>query len=243
MPEPSRALGVEVTLRYRLAWQVNRALVRLLFRVRAEGLDSLPAAPFELVCNHHNGFDPMIVMAVAPREPRITWFGPKEADPHRGFKNRVMAFFGGVIPYHPQKTTLTSAVRSVRRVFDAGGVLGIFAEGQVGFRESELLPFEDGAAAFATLGGVPIVPCVIVGSSRLWFRRRVTVRFGAPIDTSGGRTRKGRAELEATVAEAVARLLPSSEPKLPAARPLERLLTDLLNGREDVERRRSLHDG
>ena len=75
-------------------------------------------------------------MAVVPIEPRITWFGPKEADFSRGFKNRVMAFFGGMIPYNPAKTTLTSAVRAVRRVFEADGVLGIFAEGRIGFRET-----------------------------------------------------------------------------------------------------------
>ncbi len=115
----------------------------------------MPVAPFQLVANHHNGFDPLLVMAAAPLAPRITWFGPKEADFSRGFKNRVMAFFGGVIPYNPDKTTLTSAVRAVRRVFEADGVLGIFAEGRIGFRETELLEFEDGAAAFAISSGVP----------------------------------------------------------------------------------------
>ena len=87
--------------------------------MRATGLDRWPEAPFCLVLNHHNGWDPMLVMAASPLRPRVTWFGPKEADFSRGFKNRVMAFFGGVIPYDPEKTTLTSAVRAVRRVFAA----------------------------------------------------------------------------------------------------------------------------
>ncbi|MGH2416882.1 MAG: 1-acyl-sn-glycerol-3-phosphate acyltransferase, partial [Candidatus Limnocylindria bacterium] len=112
-------------------------------------------------------WDPMLALAATPESPRITWFGPKEADFSRGFRNRVMAFVGGVIPYNPEKTTLTSAVRAVRRVFEADGVLGIFAEGRIGFREAELLPFEDGAAAFAVASGVPIVPCAIVGSTQL----------------------------------------------------------------------------
>ena len=77
-----------------------------------------------------------------------------------------MRFFGGVIPYSPTGTTLTSAVRAVRRVFEADGVLGIFPEGRVGFRESELLPLEEGAVAFASASGVPILPCAIVGSTR-----------------------------------------------------------------------------
>jgi 1-acyl-sn-glycerol-3-phosphate acyltransferase len=233
-----RELSVAVTPRYRFMWGLNRAIVRLLFDVRATGIDRWPDAPFQLVANHHNGFDPLLVLSVVPVEPRITWFGPREADFSRGFKNRVMAYFGGVIPYNPEKTTLTSAVRAVRRVFESDGVLGIFAEGRVGFRESELLPFEEGAAAFASTAGVPVVPCAIVGSTDLWFRRRIEVRFGPPIATDGVRGREAREELEARIREAIGALLPDAEPRLPRRRPLS-FLTNLLNGSDDVSRRRS----
>jgi 1-acyl-sn-glycerol-3-phosphate acyltransferase len=233
-----RELSVEVTPRYRFMWGLNRAVVRLLFDVRPSGLDRWPPAPFCLVVNHHNGWDPMLVLAAVPLAPRVTWFGPKEADFSRGVRNRVMAFFGGVIPYNPAKTTLTSAVRAVRRVFAAGGVLGIFAEGRVGFRETELLPFEDGAVAFAAAAGVPIVPCAIVGSTYLWFRSRVEIRFGEPIPTSETRGREARAELDARVRSAMAALLPEREPRLPLRRPL-RPVGDLLTGAEDLARRRA----
>jgi len=231
-----RELSVAVTPRYRLMWGLVRVLVRALFDLRVRGLEHWPAAPFQLVANHHNGWDPMLVIGVVPLEPRITWFGPREADFSRGFKNRVMAFFGGMIPYHPDRTTLTSAVRAVRRVFASDGVLGIFAEGRIGFRESELLPFEDGAAGFAVASGVPIVPCAIVGSTDLWFRKRVEVRFGPVIRTEAVRGRDARAELDARIREAVAALLPADEPRLPRRRPLG-FLTDLLNGADDVARR------
>jgi 1-acyl-sn-glycerol-3-phosphate acyltransferase len=234
-----RELSVRVTWRYRWMWWLNRLLVRSLFSVRVSGLEHWPEPPFQIVASHHNGFDPLIVMSVAPLSPRITWFGPKEVDFSRGFKNRVMAFFGGVIPYNPSRTSLPSAVRAVRRVFAAGGVLGIFAEGRVGFRETELLPFEDGAIAFAAGSSVPIVPCVIVGSSELWFRRRLVVRFGAPIPTAGARARHERESLEAQVRQAVRALLPPCEPVLPRFRPLS-FLTDLLNGAEDVAARARL---
>jgi 1-acyl-sn-glycerol-3-phosphate acyltransferase len=231
-----RELSVAVTPRYRLMWGLNRLVVGLLFDVRASGLEHWPAPPFQLVANHHNGFDPMLVISVAPVEPRITWFGPREADFSRGFKNRVMAFFGGVIPYHPEMTTLTSAVRAVRRVFEAGGVLGIFAEGRIGFRETQLLPLEEGAAAFAATAGVPIVPCAIVGSTDLWFRRRIEVRYGPPIETDAVRGREARAALEARIREGIRALLPDSEPQLPRRRPLS-FLTNLLNGADDVRGR------
>jgi 1-acyl-sn-glycerol-3-phosphate acyltransferase len=232
-----RVISVAVDGRYRLLWVSNRLLVRMLFDVRATGVDRWPEAPFCLVLNHHNGWDPMLVMAALPLRPRVTWFGPKEADFSRGFKNRVMAFFGGVIPYDPDKTTLTSAVRAVRRVFAANGVLGIFAEGRVGFRETELLPFEEGAVAFAASAGVPVVPAAIVGSTVLWFRRRVDVRFGDPIPTQGARSHEARHEVEERLRRAIVELLPRAEPALPRRRPLA-FLGDLLTGSEDVARRR-----
>ncbi|HEX7171312.1 MAG TPA: lysophospholipid acyltransferase family protein [Candidatus Limnocylindria bacterium] len=231
-----RELSVGVTPRYRLMWGLVRAIVRLLFDARATGLGHWPAPPFQIVANHHNGWDPLLVIAVVPVEPRITWFGPKEADFSRGFKNRVMGFFGGMIPYNPDKTTLTSAVRAVRRVFEADGVLGIFAEGRVGFRESELLPFEDGAAAFAVSSGVPVVPCAVVGSTDLWFRKRVEVRFGRPIATEAVRGREARAALDARIRAGIQALLPEAEPRLPRRRPLA-FLSDLLNGADDIARR------
>ena len=233
-----RNLDVHVTPRYRLEWFALRVLIGALFEVRVHGIEHWPKAPFQLVCNHHNGWDPMILIGSFPLEPRITWFGPREADFSRGFKNRVMGFFGGMIPYSPDRTTLTSAVRAVRRVFEADGVLGIFAKGRIGFRETELLPFEDGAAAFAVASGVPVVPCAIVGSTDLWFGRRIEIRFGPPIETDAVRGREARAALDARIRAALMALLPSEEPRLPRRRPLA-FLTDLLNGADDVARRRA----
>ena len=233
-----RELSVEVTVRYRLMWGVVRALVRPLFAVRVSGVEQWPAPPFQIVANHHNGWDPLLVIAVVPVEPRITWFGPREADFSRGFKNRIMGYFGGMIPYDPAGTTLTSAVRAVRRVFEADGVLAIFAEGRIGFREAELLPFEDGATVFASASGVPVVPCAIVGSTHLWFRRRIEVRFGAPIPTDLARGRAARAELDEHIRAAVESLLPEREPTLPRRRPLG-FLNDILNGKADIARRAS----
>ncbi|MGZ6213570.1 MAG: lysophospholipid acyltransferase family protein [Candidatus Limnocylindria bacterium] len=233
-----REMSVEVTTRYRVMRGLDVAVVRLLFEIRVEGRERWPTAPFCLVLNHHNGWDPMLALSALPETPRVTWFGPKEADFSRGFRNRLMAFYGGVIPYNPEKTSLTSAVRAVRRVFASGGVLGIFAEGKVGFRETALLPFEEGAVAFAAASGVPIVPCAIVGSTFLWFRKRVLFRYGDPIPTAEVKGREARDELDAKVRQAMHALLPEREPRLPRRRPL-RFIGDLLTGPADLERRRA----
>ena len=232
-----RQPGVEDSLRYRFMRAADRLLVRALLRVHTQGLERWPAAPFCLVVNHHNGWDPLIVIAVAPARPRITWFGPREADFSRGFKNRVMAFFGGVIPFNPEKTTLMSAVHAVRRVFEADGVLGIFAEGHNGFRETSIQPFEDGAVTFACLSAVPIVPCVISGTTWLWLGKRVEVRFGEPIPTDGVRGGFAREELTQRVRAAMEAMLPAAEPPPPGKRPLRDLLTDLFHAPDEAERR------
>lgn len=232
-----REPGDSGSLRYRLMRVVDRLLVRALFRIRVEGLDRWPAAPFCLVSNHHNGWDPLILIGVMPATPRVTWFGPKEADFSVGFKNRVMGFFGGMIPFNPHKTTLTSATRTVRRVFDAGGVLWIFAEGRNGHHETAIQPFEEGAVVFATMAGVPILPCVISGTTHLWLGKRVTVRFGTPIPTSGVRGAAAREELTLSVRAAMQAMLPRQEPPLPGPRPLRRFLTDVFHSPDEVQRR------
>ena len=197
-----------------------RFFVRLLFNVRVVDTGRLPDAPYCLVVNHHSGWDPLLVISVSPLAPRITWFGPKEADLTRGFRNRVINFFGCAIPFDPATSSFTGAARAVRRVFDAGGVLGIFAEGQVGFRETELLPFKEGAVVFATASAVPIVPAAIVGSTYLWLGRQVEIRFGDPIPTAGIRGKVARDALEDRVRVACEALLPDARAHaspLPAA--------------------------
>jgi 1-acyl-sn-glycerol-3-phosphate acyltransferase len=74
---------------------------------------------------------------------------------------------------------------------------------------------------------VPIVPCAIIGTSDLWLRRRITVRFGDAIDTRGLRGREAIAALDARVADAIRAMLPPTEPDRPRYRPM-RWLTDLL---------------
>jgi len=82
------------------------------------------------------------------------------------------------------------------------------------------------------------VPCAIVGSTFMWFRRQVVFRFGEPIPTDGERGREARAMLDEQVRAAMVALLPASEPRLPRRRPL-RFLGDLLTGSGDLARRRA----
>ena len=232
-------LGVTVTWRYRVQWFLVRLIVRTLFSVRGEGLEKWPAAPFQLVSNHHSGWDPMFIGAISPLRPRITWFGPKEVDFKKGTKNRIIGWFGGAIPFHPRKTNLRSALRAVQFVFDKGGVLAITPEGTLGFRETELLPLQDGATLFAAVSGVPVLPCAVIGSSTIWFRKRITVRFGEPLTVSKTDDREARDALAGQVRAAMVALLPAEEPVYPRRRPAGQFLSDVFNGPSEVHQRRA----
>jgi 1-acyl-sn-glycerol-3-phosphate acyltransferase len=123
-------------------------------------------------------------------------------------------------------------------VFDAGGVLAITPEGTLGFRETELMPLQEGATLFAALSGVPIVPCAVVGSSTLWLRKRIVIRFGEPIQVERQAGRAGREALVERVREGMLALLPDVEPNYPRRRPGGDYLSDLFNGRHEAAKRR-----
>ncbi len=197
------------TVRYWLSRLVAGGLARALFRIRVEGGDRLPRAPAVLCFNHLNWVDPFIMMATLPMRPRLYFFGPKEEDMAVGARNRLMTWTGTTVPYRPGKNDLLGATRRVSAVFAAGGVLAIAGEGRIHRGERVILPLDEGAAYFAIRSGVPMVPVAINGTSRLAFGRRIRVRIGEPIPTTGRATRasiaavtaRARQELTALVAD------------------------------------------
>jgi 1-acyl-sn-glycerol-3-phosphate acyltransferase len=101
-------------------------------------------------------------------------------------------------------------------------VVALFPEGDFGAREGELLPFKRGFAHFAVDAGVPVVPVGLAGMRDLWLGKRLVVRIGAPIPTTG----KTIDEVHRLGEEAVTELLPAYQE--PAGRkPLRRWLTGL----------------
>jgi 1-acyl-sn-glycerol-3-phosphate acyltransferase len=180
---------VRRSIRYYTSRLVVGALTRALFRMRVEGRQKLPAGPAIYCFNHLSWADPFVLMAVLPLRPRLFFFGPKEEDMQVGNRNRLMLWTGAAIPYKPGKNDLLEATRRVGGVIERGGVVAIAGEGRIHASERGLLPLSEGAAYFALRSGVPIVPIAINGTSWLGFGRRVRVRIGDPIETSGRPTR------------------------------------------------------
>ena len=56
---------------------VTTIVAGLLVRLRLEGRENLPPAPYVICFNHLNWIDPIVLHAAMPSSPRIWFFGPQ----------------------------------------------------------------------------------------------------------------------------------------------------------------------
>jgi 1-acyl-sn-glycerol-3-phosphate acyltransferase len=143
--------------------------------------------PLILASNHVSHFDPPLITVSCPR--RIDWIAMRQLFGTWWSK----ALFEGlnVIPVERGGSDRAALRTASSRLKDEGRVIGIFPEGGIRDSEASLLnggPVREGVALLARLSGAPVVPCVIIGSDRLYNRRRwvfgrrapVWVAFGEP---------------------------------------------------------------
>lgn len=157
-----------------------------------------------LVSNHISHFDPPLISAASRR--RIDWMAMEEMFRLRflaALLRRVGAF--PVDRFKPDRAALRTALERLRK----GNVVGIFPEGGIRAGETSVLEGAEsrgGAALLAVMARVPILPCVILGSDRLYrpanwlpffFRAPVWIGFGERIEPDQSLPRdKARAKAE-----------------------------------------------
>lgn len=176
--------------RQSVAWLAALA-VRLLYRVKVEGDEHLPATGGCLVvCNHVAYADGPILFACLSRPGRFLVWKKIVDRPIVGFPLRA----AGVIPVdgdNPNRALIASmeaATEAARR----GEVVVIFPEGKL-TRNGHLHRFNRGMERIARAAGVPIVPAWLEGLHGDWssraprrdrfrLRRPITLVVGAPLD-------------------------------------------------------------
>jgi 1-acyl-sn-glycerol-3-phosphate acyltransferase len=181
--------------RYRrvVAYWVMKVLLSpffyLMWRIKVEGRDHVPATgPVILAPNHVTFLDSMFLPLVLRR--RVTFVAKAEY-----FDSWKTAWFfraAGQIPMRREGGSASErALASARDVLTSGNVLGIYPEGTRS-PDGRLYRGHTGAARLALGCGAPIVPVGLVGttdvqppgSNRPRPFKKVTVRFGAPLDLS-----------------------------------------------------------
>src|SRR5881392_3375524 len=145
------------------------------------------AGGFLLAANHISHFDPFIISSVVRR--KIDWMTMAEF-----FRFRFFRFLLRAVDAFPadrnraDRKTIRTAIQRLK----SGHVVGLFPEGGIRDGARSLLqgaPLRPGAATLAHIAAVPIVPCVIVGSDRLYSKKswvplrrtRIWVAFADPI--------------------------------------------------------------
>ncbi|MGW5849738.1 lysophospholipid acyltransferase family protein [Streptomyces sp. NPDC055254] len=168
-------------------------LLRLLFRPRIEGLEHIPEEGAAIVAGNHLSFsDHFLMPAILKR--RITFLAKAEYFTGPGVKGRLTAAFfrsAGQIPVDRSgKDAGRAALREGLGVLAKDELLGIYPEGTRS-HDGRLYKGKVGVAAMALGAGVPVVPCAMVGTfeiqppgQKLPKIRRVTIRFGAPMEFS-----------------------------------------------------------
>lgn len=180
----ARSRFVHLLVRYLLA-----PLVRLLWRPRVEG--RVPrSGPVIIAANHRAAVDTAVIALTAGR--RVCFLGKAEYFTGRGLKGRAMAALMSALGYVPvergnAKAGL-AALGAGRRVLEEGGVFAIYPEGTRS-RDGRLHRGHTGVASLALDTGARVVPAALTGTERVQpvgtrfpRLRRVTVRYGRPLD-------------------------------------------------------------
>jgi 1-acyl-sn-glycerol-3-phosphate acyltransferase len=173
-------------------YRAGKLLVKLLFGcvartrvLRRENVNR--AGGFLLAANHISHFDPFLISLAVLR--KIDWMTMAEffRSPMLGFLLRAIDAF----PAERDRADLKTIRTAIQRL-KSGHVVGLFPEGGIRDGTRSLLegaPLRPGASALAQIAGVPVLPCVILGSDRLYSKRQwlpfrrtpIWIAFGNPI--------------------------------------------------------------
>lgn len=157
-------------------------------RIHVIGIENTTASGgLLLASNHISHFDPFIISSVVRR--KIDWMAMAEF-----FPLPVLGLFLRAVDAFPaerdraDRKTIRTAIERLKN----GRIVGVFPEGGIRDGVQSLLegaPLRAGASTLAHIADVPILPCVILGSDRLYAKRNwrplrrtpVWIAFGEPI--------------------------------------------------------------
>ena len=155
------------------------------------GAENIPAESGALLAGNHTGYADFILMGTGPylHGERLVRFMAKKSV----FDVPVLGWLLKLMKHVPVDrahggASIAPAVQMLR----GGNLVGIFPEATIS-RSFELANFKTGAARIAHQAGVPLVPCVIWGSQRIWTKDLpkhfrdvpVIVRYGEPVALTG----------------------------------------------------------
>jgi 1-acyl-sn-glycerol-3-phosphate acyltransferase len=177
-----RAVSPGVSLRlYALVRAVLTPSWRLWFRLRCEGVESVPASgPAIITPNHKSFFDTFFIGIACPRPVRFM----AKSELMEGWAGPLLVRLGA-FPVR-RGSSDAEAIETARTLLRQGEVLVIFPEGTRVADPHALGAPHRGAGRLSIEERVPMVPCAITGTQSLWVGpfakpRRVQMAFSDPV--------------------------------------------------------------
>jgi 1-acyl-sn-glycerol-3-phosphate acyltransferase len=174
---------------------VTRAVVapvaRLIYRPVIEGREHIPrSGPLLLASNHLSFSDSFVIPLVTPR--RVMFLAKSDYFTGKGlrglFTRWLFSATGAVPVRRGTPGAAQEALDAGLEILNAGHAFAIYPEGTRS-RDGRLYRGRTGVAWLALTAGCPVVPVALSGTqdiqpvgSRLPRIRRITVRFGMPMD-------------------------------------------------------------
>ncbi|MDQ7988861.1 MAG: MFS transporter [Candidatus Dactylopiibacterium sp.] len=150
-----------------IAW----TLTHVLYRVRTEGLDRLPAeGPALLVCNHVSYADAVILMGTLPRQPRFVIDHQINRTPLLNLLFRASRTIP-IASAREDRDAVQRAYDEIAATLEAGGLVFIFPEGRL-TPDGEISPFKGGLSKILRRTPVPVVPMALRGLWGSFFSRK-----------------------------------------------------------------------
>lgn len=165
---------------------VMRPLTRLLFKLRVEGIENVPASGPVILASNHVSFSDSVFLPVVLKR-RITFVAKAEY-----FERRRTAWFframGQIPVIRGGGPASARALESAQQVLDDGGAFGIYPEGTRS-PDGRLYKGRTGIARLALDAHAPIVAVAMIGTREAQpigqlkpnFFSPVTIKFSAPM--------------------------------------------------------------
>jgi 1-acyl-sn-glycerol-3-phosphate acyltransferase len=178
---------------YTLTREVLGPVARLIYRPVIEGRDNIPrTGPLLLASNHLSFVDSIVIPLVTPR--RVVFLAKSEYFTGQGvrgaLKRSLFTAVGSVPIQRGTAGAAQQALDSALEILNDGLAFGIYPEGTRS-RDGRLYRGRTGVAWLALTAGCPVVPVGLAGTqdiqpvgSRVPRIRKITIRFGEPLDFS-----------------------------------------------------------
>jgi 1-acyl-sn-glycerol-3-phosphate acyltransferase len=193
---------------YFLGYGIMAPIARLVFRPRIAGKENIPREGRVILASNHLSFiDSIVIPLTAPR--RVQFLAKSTYFTGTGFKGWVSRQFftsiGAIGVERGAGQAAQVALDAGKKVLDVDGAFAIYPEGTRSL-DGRLYRGRTGVGWLALTTGAVVIPVGLIGTeqimpvgSKMPRIRRISVKFGEPIDLSGhGTADSGRARRRAT---------------------------------------------